>query len=269
VTLDTTSNLSAQQAALSHLSRRPTARIVFDYPGSAQSYASAVQTLHPIADLMGQILDSSYLENVTCPTGIDMAARADDYLGNTTLAADIDLWEIGNEVNGEWLCKGDTNTTYQVIRTAYDKVKAKGKKAALTLFWYDSSCAPSSGYEMFTWVQNHVEPDMRQGLDYVLISVYETACPPPTSWTPIFDQLGTHVPNASLGFGEVGTENQNAAQSTKLTILGKYYGLAPMHPRFIGGDFWWYFSEDMVPYSGNALWTKLDQQAMGWTTLFP
>jgi hypothetical protein len=269
VTVDDVSNLNGVKDALSHLGRKPTARIVFDYPSPSSDYSAATQSLHQVSFIMGQLLDSWYLIDKNCPGDVDMPSRANDYLGNGTLLSNVDVWEIGNEVNGEWLCSGSTADTYQVVRQAYDRVKAAGRPTALTLFWYDASCAPAPRYEMFTWIDQNTQKDLREGVDYALISVYETACPAPVSWGPIFDELGKRFPSAKLGFGEVGTESQTAPLALKLSTLQKYYGLAPMHPRFVGGDFWWYFAEDMVPYTNNALWTELDKYGAIWSTLYP
>lgn len=254
--------------SLASLARKPTVRVVFDYPQPASDYASAVAALHQAAYVMGQPLDSYYLQNKNCLTDLGLAARMSDYLDNPSLSANVELWEIGNEVNGEWLCGGIPASTYRPVRQMYDAAKARAKATALTLFWYDAACAPAPQYELFNWVNQQVPPDMRGGLDYVFISVYETACPAPSSWTPIFDQLGQLFPNARLGFGEVGTEDPKAALATKLSVLDRYYGLAPMHPRFVGGHFWWHFAEDMVPKT-TMLWSALDRHAAGWSALYP
>ena len=39
-------------------------------------------------------------------------------------------------------------------------------------------------------------------------------------------------------------------------------------PRFIGGFFWWYFREDMVP-SSTEYWSVLNGYAVQWDTLYP
>jgi hypothetical protein len=50
-------------------------------------------------------------------------------------------------------------------------------------------------------------------------------------------------PTAQLGIGECGT----VVQARKAAYLTRYYSMRIDNPRYIGGYFWWYFSEDMVP----------------------
>jgi hypothetical protein len=265
VTTDSVDRLGDISTSLARLAQRrtPTVRIVYDDPDPAASYEDATVALSDVAYVMGEVMDSYYLQRRDCRS-MGFEQRLDDYLDNAVLLEHVDIWEIGNEVNGEWLCRGNTDDVYWTVRKAYDKVKSKGKATALTLFWYSAECA-SAAHEMLNWVDRHVEPDIRQGLDYVLVSNYETACPPPADhdWSHVFRALGDRFPNAYLGFGEVGTEDEHAADGTKETILYRYYGMAPMHPRFVGGYFWWYFRQDMVPWTA-PLWTALNQYAASW-----
>ncbi|MGZ6093696.1 MAG: hypothetical protein ACXWUG_16820, partial [Polyangiales bacterium] len=57
---------------------------------------------------------------------------------------------------------------------------------------------------------------------------------------------------AKLGIGECGTERAEA----KSEFIHRYYGLSVPEPRFVGGQFWWYFVNDMVP-SSKPLWSEL------------
>lgn len=42
------------------------------------------------------------------------------------MSASVDIWVIGNEINGEWL--GDTAGVVAKMTGAYDVVKAAGKR---------------------------------------------------------------------------------------------------------------------------------------------
>jgi hypothetical protein len=93
---------------------------------------------------------------------------------------------------------------------------------------------------------------MLSGLDYVLVSYYEGECASPTSdWPAVFHQLRQLFPNARLGFGEVGAVDTNGQDITDVTVSGpylqRYYTMQIAEPGYIGGYFWWYFYEDMVP----------------------
>ena len=90
-------------------------------------------------------------------------------------------------------------------------------------------------------------------LSSVLVSYYEDDCNDiQPDWPPVFDHLGTVFKDAALGFGECGTQQIKA----KVQYVERYYQGMDLnnpeyanmhidHPRYIGGFFWWYFSEDM------------------------
>ena len=65
-----------------------------------------------------------------------------------------------------------------------------------------------------------------------------------------------HPPASRLGFGEVGTHQGDPA-AAKLATLNRYYRLRIGVPGYIGGCFWWYYAEDMLPYRHNPLWHAL------------
>jgi hypothetical protein len=72
-------------------------------------------------------------------------------------------------------------------------------------------------------------------------------------WQTELPRVATLFPNAFVGIGECGT----AVPDRKVVYINRYYRLRVPHPRFIGGFFWWYFSEDMVPKT-RPLWKVLD-----------
>ena len=188
-------------------------------------------------------------------------SRVTEYLN--TLGSAVDIWEIGNEINGEWL--GDTASVTAKMSGAYDIVKSANKSAALTLY-YNKGCFEKADHEMFTWAQANVPARMKSGLDYVFISFYEDDCNGiQPDWNQVFSQLGSMFPNSKIGFGENGT----VTASKKATYINRYYRMTVNHPRFVHGNFWWYFDAsqnggpgDMVP-QGNALWTVINDAMVG------
>lgn len=246
VTIDAVDNMPAVVDALAHLSRTPTVRIVFDEGMSASHYAAPVAAIRRVAYVMGELADSSTLKTYTAA---QLGERATAYV--RTLGSSVDIWEIGNEINGEWT--GATRDVVAQTLAAYDAVRQAGGRTALTLY-YNEGCAEQPSRAMFAWAERHLPQHLRDGLDYVFISFYEDDCKiAPPDWHAVFDRLGALFPHAALGFGEVGT--RHAAR--KPALLAYYYGLAVAHPRFVGGYFWWYFRQDMVPRS-RPLWRSLD-----------
>ncbi|HEX8796109.1 MAG TPA: hypothetical protein VF765_34400 [Polyangiaceae bacterium] len=244
VTVDDISNLSSVVGSLSALPHKPTARIVFDENQQPSYYAKAVPAIHGVAYVMGEILDSAYVKNDTVT---QYTQRTSAYLA--AFPTGVDLWEVGNEINGNWL--GNETDVANKMTGAFDLVKAAGGKTELTLY----GCSDSGQtYDMFTWVNAHVPARMLTGLDYVLVSYYEGDCGAPRSdWTSVFQQLRALFPTAGLGFGEVGYTDKNGNDialqnvSAATTYLQKYYLMQVPVSGYVGGYFWWYFAEDMVP----------------------
>jgi len=249
VTIDDPWDTEPTVKALVNLSRYVTARIVFDEQESARDYDGVVQPLAAVADLMGEILDSAYMRRLTV---VRFQQRVNDYLN--TWGRLVRIWEICNECNGEWL--GRTNDVVAKMTYAYDAAKARGFTTALTLY-YNQECWSNPANEMFRWAGSNVPSRMRQGLDYVLISYYEDDCNGlRPDWQPVFNRLGTMFPNARIGFGEIGTHGTQTEEE-KAAYIQRYYGLQISHPRYIGGYFYWWFSEDMVPFT-RRLWGVLN-----------
>ncbi len=246
VTIDNPWKTAATVDALSGLSTRVTARVVFDEHVPASEYLDPVTKISQVADVMGEILDSYY---VPTETVAGYEARTRDFVD--TLGSRVSIWEIGNEINGEWL--GPTADVVAKMTAAYRLVESRGLRSALTLY-YNENCWERPEHEMFAWTQANVPAEMRQGLDYVWISYYEDDCNGlQPDWDAVFQKLATIFPNSAIGFGEVGTLNS----ARKSAYLNRYYTLQVNAPRFVGGYFWWYFSQDMVP-STKPLWGELN-----------
>jgi hypothetical protein len=244
VTVDDISKLSDIVTSLGALPHRATTRIVFDSGEAPAYYAQAVPAVHAVSYVLGEILDSSAVSQVS---PAQYAQRTSDYLA--AFPTGVDVWEVGNEINGNWL--GTDADVASKMTQAFDLVKAAGQHTELTLYGCSDSGAT---YDMFTWVNAHVPPRMLTGLDYVLVSYYEGDCGAPRSdWPTVFQQLRALFPTAGLGFGEVGYVDTNGNdlalqnESAAATYLQKYYGMQITVPGYVGGYFWWYFAEDMVP----------------------
>ena len=247
VTVDDISKLPAITESLSRLSRTATTRIVFDEYQPASDYRKAAVAINKVSYVMGEILDSQYLTTVNVQGYLD---RTREYLA--ALGDVVDIWEIANEINGEWL--GNNADVVAKMSGAYDIAKGQGRTTALTLY-YNQDCWSKRSNEMFTWAQANIPERMKQGLDYVLVSYYEEDCNNlKPDWSTVFKRLETMFPNSRLGFGEVGTSKA----ADKAAYLQRYYALKPPVAKWAGGHFWWYFKQDMVPYT-KPLWNTLNQ----------
>ena len=167
------------------------------------------------------------------------------------LGDEIDIWEIGNEVNGEWT--GSRSKVAAKITAAYNYVKSSNHKTALTLS-YNENCYGDEKNKMFAWSQAYIPGYMKEGLDYVFVSYYDENCQQESpDWETVFDSLHTIFPNSKLGIGECGTKNKNDKEVT----MKKFYRMGVQRQDFVGGYFWWYYKKDCVPYT-KELWSVLN-----------
>lgn len=246
VTMDDISRLTDITTSLSKLSKMPTTRIVFDEYVAPSYYRNAAVAINKVSYVMGEILDSFYVNTLTVPGYID---RTNQYLN--ALSDVVDIWEIGNEINGEWL--GNNADVVAKMTGAYDLVKAQNKTAALTLY-YNKDCWSRKSNEMFTWANANIPTRMKQGLDYVLISYYEADCNNlKPDWPTVFRQLAVMFPNSKIGFGEIGSTSRTG----KADYLTRYYTMKINEPKYVGGYFWWYGRQDFVPYT-KSMWSTLN-----------
>jgi len=246
LTIDDISNLSGVDTALARLCKKPTTRIVFDEQVAATYYQTAVNQIHNYSFIMGELLDSYYMNTYNLTQYV---ARANEYLN--LLGGKVDIWEVGNEVNGEWC--GTTADVAAKIDSAYAIFKAANKKTELTLY-YNKDCWSNSKNEMFCWVNKNISARMRNGLDYVFVSYYEDDCNNlQPNWQQVFDSLHVLFPNSKLGMGECGT----VTAANKAAFINRYYKMNITTPKYVGGYFWWYWYEDCMPYT-KALWTTFN-----------
>lgn len=247
VTIDDVSGLPAITTSLSKLSKMATVRIVFDENVKPAYYRAPAVAINKVAYVMGEILDSYYVPDISTTQYVD---RTRQYLAE--LSDVVDIWEIGNEINGEWV--GATPTVVEKMTGAFDLVKSQSKTTALTLY-YNEGCYEKKANEMFTWANANVPYRMKTGLDYVLVSYYEEDCEGlRPDWQAVFTKLSVMFPNSKIGFGEVGTSRK----AKKAEYLTRYYDMKITAPRYIGGYFWWYYRQDMVPHT-KALWSTLNK----------
>lgn len=250
VTIDDIGNISSVVPAAEALPYMSTTRVYLDRTEPASYYKSALQQLAPHTYLMGEILDSSDMKSITVS---EEQTRVSSLL--STLGSTVDVWEVGNEVNGNWT--GPYNTGAQMLVNTYNQVAAHGYRSALTL--YENSWAPDNcgdGTSELTpqqYSSRYVPASVREGIDYVLLSWYPTQCSglsgnvPVSTITAEVQGLHTLYPNALIGFGELGLPNRTRAstEAKAKAIMAYYYGIAIKEPYYIGGYFWWYWDEDL------------------------
>ncbi len=270
VTADSVENLDELAASIQVMTAQPAVRIVFDPENAVSDYAQGIQKLGKHAYLMGELIDS---DSMTLYTAEEVGKRAEDFI--SAYGDQIDIWEIGNEINGEWVGK-DPEEINAKVQAAYDVVSTRHHhKTAITLnYWSGPACYNRSWEPTLKYAET-VPEEIRKGVDYVFLSIYETACDPyqkPTAKQigAMLVELGKLFPNASLGIGEIGAQNETdgfpaPTYSEKVRIARRYYGMHDelkeiVGARFVGGYFWWYYCEDALPKDGKgSIWPVLNE----------
>ena len=289
VTFDDVSNVSGELDFLVNLPHMPTTRIYFDPTVSASTYATPIKTFYPNSYIVGEVADSSDMMNFTIGS---IGSWANSLIN--TLGPCVDVWEVGNEINGDWLLNNANTATATMnkMEAVYDAVTnptnltSRSQLTALTFFYEGEPSDPNNciatdngGNDMFTWINTNflanptVETEkIRNGLNYVLISWYPEQCNNmKPSWPAIFEKLASIFPNAYVGFGEIGTANPDYGQPDEVNLINTFYPsvrngiiwpgntatVSYMNSHYVGGYFWWYAAEEMVPRASSILYPIL------------
>jgi hypothetical protein len=207
---------------LESLPTRTIVRVVFDTNTEAGEYKSALDYLRSLKMpdgkrkiyIMGELLDSDFLaqyrwdckKSEGCTKDEDgenfhdYKSRINSYLKD--LDERVDIWEVGNEVNGEWVDEGcvknpgdgcfsdkdpresgeakkskpERNITAKKIAYAVAQAVAKKKPIALTLI-HQPECTTWDKNAMFVWTRDNLRSLINKyKIDYLLISYYEDNC---------------------------------------------------------------------------------------------
>lgn len=251
LTLNNIASIDEAVTTISALPGKPAVRVVFDEGQDPSYYTAALGKLQGKAVILGEILDSFYVKDVSVA---EYNSRAQAYV--QSLGGVVDYWEIGNEINGEWL--GSTPDVVAKLNGAHDIVKQAGYKTAITTY-YNQDCWADKANEMLPWVKNNINASVSQATDLLLVSYYEDDCNNlvmnESDWIPVFDALHQQFPNAQLGFGEVGIPKPvtSGTQSHAEEIMRRYFTMNITTPNYIGGYYWWYGYEDIATGSKTML----------------
>jgi hypothetical protein len=267
ITTELVTDLTALSTAVERHEQTATVRIVFQDNTPASYYQAAVADLRQHSYVMGEISDSTALANQTIA---EYRARTTEYI--TTFGDSVDIYEIGNELNGEWV-GANPDEINDKVQAAYDVVKkdfaSLDLKTAITLnYWPTTNYYALAWEDTLTYAQG-MPQEIRDGTDYLLLSFYEMAGDPqvrPTNqdFIDIFSSLMPLFPNAKVGMGEVGTNDADHDRAEQIRIANRYYGMhdgvkAGLGSRYVGGYFWWTYYQNCVPWNKiDSFWPTID-----------
>jgi hypothetical protein len=243
-------------------------RIVFQAGRGPAYYQTAVKRIGRDAYVLGELLDS---DGVKSTTRSQVRARAQHFVN--AFGSQVDVWEVGNELNGEWL--GNPKSIIAKTAAAYHVVTNAGYPTAITLNYWPSHDCYAHPWERTVPFAKRLPARIRHGVDYVLLSFYETACTPrahPTvgDFAHVFRRLTRVFPKSQVGMGEIGAQRASDGVSRpsldeKRRIASTYYGMQQtlatrLGSRYVGGYFWWYYAQDAVPRRrSHSLWPTLER----------
>lgn len=271
LTIETLANAEAAFTAVSAHARVPTVRLVFQPGEPPATYSAFVSRLRPRAFVIGELVDSDALAGMSVA---QVRQRASDYW--TTLGSDVDLWEIGNELNGDWVGTGPAEINAK-LDAAYDViVRQHHAKAMITLNYWSGPDCYARDWEPTVSYARTIPEEIRLGTSYLALSFYETACSPrqqpdAAAIAAMMTDLAPLFPNARLLLGEIGAQRAadgvaNPDLAEKQRIANRYMGMHAdlsrlVGTRFIGGYFWWYYADDAVPRDAQgSLWPTIEAQ---------
>lgn len=270
-------------------------------------YVAHVREISQVSDVMALVADSHDMYKFREDGDKTCVGRVDECF--TKLGEFVRIWEIGNEVNGEWTDypRGDTEDddafdkrleselptkSYQEldairrkvakqITDAFHYIDDHGGQTALTFYYnqhlgkgcWSSDARGGNEYEMLTWANKYVtDQRMRDRLKYVFIRFYEDDCKiskhkkkqDAPGFADKLNKLAGIFKYAGLDFGEFGPQCKACKDSRTCCIdqqkefIARYYKdydklIRPLVRNYVGGYFYWYFLQDMVPKEKQAM----------------
>jgi hypothetical protein len=236
--------------SLKDLKVKPTVRIVMSKDMAPGEYIEIFNKIHEVAYIMAQPVDSYEMSLYKDAESYRLRfAESYKYLGEY-----VDIWEIGNEINGEEWIKQDSFLVADKVMAAYEEISSKGKKTAITLYYEN----PEYDHDMFKWMEKYLPKEIREGVDYGFISYYEDEnegyIP---EWSKIFKKLEDFFPNSKLGIGECGNISKDANDDSKIKMIKHYYSMPTYTKNYVGGYFWWNYVVDCIPNEDSEVYKAI------------
>ena len=217
--------------------------------------------------VMVEPVDSSYCDasSPTAPfncTAANYHTVFENVTTELTGTAAPDAFEVGNEVNGDWVVSTAQNPASARVADAAAVVTANapGKLRVLTLF-YQINTAQSTSTSLFNWAEANLSTSTRTDLDDVLLSTYVEQAPLGLAFDEVMHQMQAEFPAQKIGIGELGYwikgqrfwwEFTNPGSGHKPTvaqlmpIADQYYRAALGYSDSVGAGFWWNYPSEIA-----------------------
>lgn len=184
----------------------------------------------------------------------------------------MDSWEVGSEINGDWLGGAGAPLTSDQVFRIYQAGASKVKEldpsieTAVSLYWWEET-APTREHGLSGWLKTFGKRGFGRDLDVVGLSLMPEDNPIGMGFERAFETLSEAMPAqkvmvSSLGYGEtkelrgywwLTPEDSDGARKDLLIL---YTAAACAAPRSLCGGFWWQALDQMLP-SGRRKATDL------------
>lgn len=175
----------------------------------------------------------------------------------------IRSWELGSELNGDWLGGIKTPLAPEKVFKIYSAAAARVKEiepaleTVATLYWWDGT-APDEEHSLFGWLSRYVPLGFGKDLDVAALSLQPEDSPVGLAFERIFERVHQFLPDKKLMLGSFGyVEGKDLkgywwldpsdVESARKDLAILYTTASCGVERSLCGGFWWQTLEQMLP----------------------
>ena len=238
--------------------RKVSARLVIGDPNDAEEmtgWRNTVEALHAQGgQALVQICDSHDLAALTdsaWDTRVDTLIKA---------LPNVDAWEIGNEIGGDWLGTGPVAKAQRAAKAVRERTSAT---TVLTLYYQLGQADPT--YSLFSYAVRELPASIRELIDVVGLSVYPQLHPLGTAADRVLSTLeavfsSSRIAVTELGYGGADLDagpwwfgSASDPVAARTAVAEHVTGAALGRSDAWGAPFWWYYLEDQVGTPGGQV----------------
>ena len=227
-------------------------------PNDAEEMAgwrSTVEALHAQGgQALAQICDSHDMVSLTdsaWDTRVDTLIKA---------LPNVDAWEVGNEIGGDWLGAGPVAKAQRAAKAVRERTSAT---TVLTLYYQLGQADPA--YSLFSYAAKEIPASIRELVDVVGLSVYPQLHPLGTAADRILSTLEAAFASSRLAVTELGYGGEDLNTGpwwfgsasdpavARTAVAEHVTGAALGRSDAWGAPFWWYYLEDQVGTPGGQV----------------
>jgi hypothetical protein len=230
---------------------------------SFNEYDSIVKELRTAGlKIMGTVLDTGqWPRDLTAPAYTERVKNLVIHYKD-----DIRSWEIGSELNGDWL--GGTaaplapDQVYRIYSAGAAKVKEIDPEleTVASLYWWEGT-SPDDAHALFNWLRHYSRLGFGRNLDVLSISLQPDDNPVGVALESIFERVSQELPDKRLLLGSLGYVEKDQLQgywwfrpddvpAAREDLAAFLITAASALPRCLGGGFWWQTLDQMIPDKG-------------------